>query len=342
MKQRATRLRTRSDSPQRRRFALVRSGRTPASATRSATSDGLTSNERGRITEAIGLARAPETRRAYASAWRAWQTWAEARGFADLPASPHHVAIYLTARAETGCGVATLGMICAAVRAAHVDRGLPDPTRHGVVASMLAGLKREFGRPARQAIGLTADALDRVIEAAPDDPSGRFDIALCRTMRDGMLRRSEAAALTWGDIEQAHDGSGRLLIRRSKTDQSGDGTVLYLSPATMAVLNTMRTPGARPSTPVFALRGTSPPHADSLAKRIRRAALRAGLGPGYSGHSPRVGMARDLTANGVEMPALMVVGRWRSPAMAVRYSEREEADRGAVASYYRSLSSAES
>ena len=40
-------------------------------------------------------------------------------------------------------------------------------------------------------------------------------------MFDGMLRRSEAAVLTWADVVREADGSGRLTVRRSKTDPEG-------------------------------------------------------------------------------------------------------------------------
>ena len=40
-----------------------------------------------------------------------------------------------------------------------------------------------------------------------------------------MLRVSEVAALDCADVERTDDGSGRLTIRRSKTDQEGKGTV---------------------------------------------------------------------------------------------------------------------
>ena len=48
----------------------------------------------------------------------------------------------------------------------------------------------------------------------------------------------------------------------------------------------------------------------------------------------RVGTAQDLTATGVELPALMTAGRWKSSKMPARYTERQAADRGAVARYY--------
>ena len=58
------------------------------------------------------------------------------------------------------------------------------------------------------------------------------------------------------------------------------------------------------------------------------------LGEGYIGHSGRVGMGQDLVKSGVELPALMTAGRWKSSKMPARYTERQAADRGAVARYY--------
>ena len=45
-------------------------------------------------------------------------------------------------------------------------------------------------------------------------------------------------------------------------------------------------------------------------------------------------MAQDLAASGVELPALMTAGRWKSARMPARYTERQAADRGAVDRYY--------
>ena len=58
------------------------------------------------------------------------------------------------------------------------------------------------------------------------------------------------------------------------------------------------------------------------------------ISEGYTGHSGRVGIAQDLAKNGVELPALMTAGRWKSSKLPARYTERQAADRGAVARYY--------
>ena len=52
--------------------------------------------------------------------------------------------------------------------------------------------------------------------------------ALLAAMRDGLLRISEAAALRWRDIDFQAEGTALLTVASSKTDQEGEGAVLYL------------------------------------------------------------------------------------------------------------------
>ena len=71
---------------------------------------------------------------------------------------------------------------------------------------------------------------------------GLVDVACClaSVMRDGLLRVSEAAALRWGDVELAGDGSGRIRIPESKTGQEAEGVVLYLGLAAVEALLAIR------------------------------------------------------------------------------------------------------
>ena len=57
-----------------------------------------------------------------------------------------------------------------------------------------------------------------------------MDLALLQVMREGLLRRSETSALRCGGVELHENGSGRLHVARSKTDQSAEGAVLCLGP----------------------------------------------------------------------------------------------------------------
>ena len=133
-------------------------------------------------------------------------------------------------------------------------------------------------------------------------------MALLSVLRNGLLRRSEAAALTWADVELRENGSSLINIRRSKTDPEAEGVTLYIGPQAGEALN-----GNRPAeelldrtTPVF---GLSP---RQIGRRVNSAAKAAGLGEGFTGHSGRVGMAQDLLKSGVELPALMTADRWKS------------------------------
>ena len=188
------------------------------------------------------------------------------------------------------------------------------------------------GGPQRQAAPLHAEALAAIRATAFTRRRTRGDVDQASVMRDGLLRVSEAAALRWGDVELAGDGSGRIRIPEAKTDQEAEGVVLYLGPAAAEALLAIRPEEAviDAVTPVFNL------HPDTIRRRLQQAARAAGL-PGWrdiTGHSGRVGMAQDLSAAGFALPELMTAGRWKSPRMPARYTERQAAGRGAVAKYY--------
>ena len=288
------------------------------------------------IGRAIAASRSPNTRRNYQTAWRAWEDWARGCGYQAMPARAETVAEYLTARAAAGAGASTLGMALAAIAAAHGGGGETDPTRSEGVRRTVAGLRREAaGGAQRQARPLTETALAAIAASTPPTVRGRTELALCGTMRDALLCRSEAAALTWADIEPAGDGSGRLTIRRAKGDQEGRGAVVYIGTAALAALGAIRPGAAGPGAPVFAS-PREPRKAlseSAIARAIARAARR-GLGAGFSGHSPRIGMALDLSRAGMATHAIQQAGRWASSAMVVRYTRSESAGRGAVAAFY--------
>ena len=56
-----------------------------------------------------------------------------------------------------------------------------------------------------------------------------MDIALASVIRVELLWSGKAAAATRADVTWEPEGSGRLLVRRSKTDLEGLGTELFLS-----------------------------------------------------------------------------------------------------------------
>ena len=301
----------------------------------------LTPSDRARVSNARSSTRSESTRRNYRSQWQAWTQWAEYRGVRALPAHPDMLEAYLSERAEFGHKPSTLRMAVSAIAFVHAMREVPSPVNHNV-RETLKGLAEQYGRGQRQAAALTAEGLAAIRASACLPRRGRggrmetaefaqrrglVDIAMVSLMRDALLRVGEATELTWADLESEADGTGRLTVRRSKTDREGRGAVLFVSGQTMAAMDAVRN-DAGPEKRIFGLSVVQ------MTARIKAAAGAAGLGEGYSGHSARVGMARDLVRAGTELTALMNAGRWQSHDMPAHYTRAEEAGRGAVARFY--------
>ena len=275
---------------------------------------------------ALAASKSPSTRRAYRTAWNAWTDW---RGRQTaLHADPEDVALYLAARFDRGAGLATLRMACAAISEAHRLAGQPNPCGSAIVSTAMQGFVRQSadaGVTVKQAKGLTAEAVATVrghLEGRIGlDPKAARDMAICSLMAEAGLRRSEAAALTWADVFEEADGSGRVAVRRSKTDQAAEGAVVAVT--RQAMLDLARHKQASgvgdPDAPVFSLTG------EQIATRLAAAAEAAGLGSGFSGHSGRVGMAQRMTRNGAPAAAVMRQGRWQSMEMVARYTRNEAA-----------------
>ena len=203
-------------------------------------------------------------------------------------------------------------------------------------AAERGGLKR------RQARGLREAELQAITDIAHIPrvyPTGRMespdaarmrgavDIAIVSVMRDALLRRQETAALRWADVEFQPDGSSWVTVSRSKT--SNESAVLYVGVRATAALNRIRPDSPIPNARVFGVR-----RGRTISNRIAAVCREAGLGEGFSGHSPRVGMTQDLAAHGAGLVAIMNAGRWKSERMPAHYSRGQGAAQGAVARYY--------
>ena len=118
------------------------------------------------------------------------------------------------------------------------------------------------------------------------------------------------------------DGSGRLTVRRSKTDQDADGAVVAITPPAMADLDRLAATRGGVPDPDERMFGLS---ARQIGRRVAAAAKAAGLGDGFSGHSGRVGMAQRMTRDGAPAAAVMRQGRRASVRMVARYTRGENA-----------------
>ncbi len=142
---------------------------------------------------------------------------AEAGGHPALLAAPQAVAFYLGHLASTGRSIATVQRARSVISHFHAAAGVQEgdnPALHPVVSEAVKGWRNRALVP-RQSGALTADALARVREVlrlpkrgcggrmeSADTARRRtaLDLAIIGVLADGGLGRSEAAALTWGDV----------------------------------------------------------------------------------------------------------------------------------------------
>ena len=132
-----------------------------------------------------------------------------------------------------------------------------------------------------------------------------MDLALLSVLRDGLLRHTDAAALTSGNVELRDNGTALINVRRSKTDPEAERVTLYTGPRPAEELLDQ-------NTSVF---GLSP---RQIERRVSAAAMATGLDEGFTGHSGRLGMAQDLAKTGGDLPVPMTAGHRNSETIPAR------------------------
>ena len=253
------------------------------------------------IAEALESVFSDNTQRVYGAQWGLFTDWCGDVGLASLPAKPLTVARYLAARAGSGASIATLWLATSAITKAHEWAGHESPCRDSGGRASLTGWGRRLAKPQRQAGALTADVLavigltavqprrrGRGIETPNQaEERAKLDLALVAILSDGGLRRSEAAALSWGDGQNWQDGSGRITVVRSKTDVETAGAVVAITPTAMRASDAIRPAGVAGDGKVLGLSESQ------IGRRVKAIAKAAGLADWelFSGHSGRVGMA---------------------------------------------------
>ena len=277
------------------------------------------------------------TRRNYARAWAAFSGWCGNQGIPAVPATPGGIVKYLSEMAVRGRRVTTVRAARAAISHAHRTAGYADPTADSYVKGFLSGLAESDPRPPDQAKPLTEAVIFEImatafnprrtsgcaprLESTEDaERRGRVDIALVALMWDALLSRSETAALRWGDVELLENNTGTIFVKRRKADRGDLSTRPPISEQTVSALRAIMPVAAvvNAEDRIFGLSESQ------ISRRVRQAALAAGLGDGFSGNSGRVGKVWDLLDEGSGITELMEAGRWKSAVMPARYIKKKD------------------
>src|SRR5579864_374695 len=183
-----------------------------------------------RARQFIVAAKAPATLKAYRSDWRDFESWCLAHGLTALPAAPETVALYLAERADA-LKPATLTRRLAAIAKVHSAAGYESPAslRHAAVSEVLKGIRRTKGTAPACKAPLLVGQLKASLRDSRDDLLGVRDRALLLVGFAGAFRRSELVALDIDDVAFTDDGLV-INVRRSKTDQEGEGRKVGIPP----------------------------------------------------------------------------------------------------------------
>ena len=265
-----------------------------------------------------------------------WVTWAIVNGHQAIPADTGKVASFLSIRAELGCRPSTLRHYARAIARYHKVLGLEDPITDNI-ERLIKDIQKKVGRNGKQAQGLDSKQIS-IVEGKVFTPTriettyetrlrGLKVIALLNIMHDCLLRLGEAVNLVWGDFSVHEDGSGLVIIRKSKTDPYGIGTPLYVTPETVQALLAIRD-GAKDDESIFGW------NEKQMSYRLKQVMKFAGLDKGYSSHSLRRGMAQELARENFTMDDIKEVGRWKSDSMVIHYAMPNDSRGGTVAQLY--------
>jgi integrase len=122
-------------------------------------------------------------------------------------------------------------LFVAAIRYAHKLAQLDPPTDSEAVKATLRGIRRTMGAAKVRKAPPVAAKVRAMVALAPEGLKGLRDRALLLLGFAGAFRRSELVALDVADIAEPETGL-LVTIRRSKTDQDGEGSPLPLRGAT--------------------------------------------------------------------------------------------------------------
>jgi site-specific recombinase XerD len=167
------------------------------------------------------------TLRAYQSDFRDFSLFCTKNGFQAMPTTPNVIALYIT-HLSSYSKYSTLKRRIASISILHKTKGHYIDTKHPIIIENLMGIKRTNGSHQKGKKPLLINDLKVLIEVI--DKSKEKDLKKIRDKAiiligfSGGFRRSELVNIELEDIEFVPEGV-KLFIKRSKTDQSGEGMI---------------------------------------------------------------------------------------------------------------------
>ena len=258
------------------------------------------------------------TLRAYQSDFKDFSLFCSKNGFSSMPTQPKVIALYITNLSKSS-KFSTLKRRIASISVLHKLKGHYLDTKHPIIMENLHGIKRTLGSRQKAKKPILINDLKLIIKVI--DKEKIRDKALILVGFSGGFRRSELVNIDYDDVEFVTEGV-KILIKRSKTDQSGEGSVKAIPYfdnqefcPVVALKNYIEKKFSKVNTgKVFDISDKS------VALIIKRYAEKAGLDSSkYAGHSLRSGFATTAAEFGAEERNIMAMTGHKTTQMVRRY-----------------------
>ena len=279
--------------------------------------------------------KAANTIRAYKSDFNNFIIFCNKNSFKSLPSEPKIVSLYLTYLSTKDIKMSTLKRRLVSIGVIHKLKGHYLDTKHPSIIENIMGIKRRKGSIQKGKKPLLINNLKKVIDVIDqqiNEKIKRFrDRSIILIGFSGGFRRNEIVSLNYEDLDFVDEGL-KINIRRSKTDQFGEGSLKGLP----YFDNTQYCPVISiqkwieisniSSGPLFkrftkGLKLSENRLTDqTVALLIKKYLHLAGIdSKNYSGHSLRSGFATSAAESGVEERSIMAMTGHKSPEMVRRY-----------------------
>jgi len=279
--------------------------------------------------------KAANTVRAYKSDFNDFGLFCVQNGFKSLPTEPNIVSLYLTYLSTKDAKMSTLKRRLVSIGVIHRLKGHYLDTKHPSIIENIMGIKRRKGSIQKSKKPLLISHLKQLIEVIDEQKNEDIkklrDRSIILVGFSGGFRRNEIVSLDYDDLDFVEEGL-KIQIRRSKTDQFGEGSVKalpYFDSSKYCPVISLKNwieISKIESGPLFRrfVKGSKLSKNrltdQTVALLIKEYLLLAGIdSKNYSGHSLRSGFATSAAESGAEERSIMAMTGHKSSEMVRRY-----------------------
>ena len=170
--------------------------------------------------------KAINTVRAYKSDFKDFGLFCVQNGFKTLPSDPKIVSLYLTHLSTRDIKLSTIKRRLVSIGIIHKMKGHYLDTKHPIIIENLMGIKRRKGIVQIGKKPILINVLKKIIDVINqqkiEDIKKLRDKSIILIGFAGGFRRNEIVSLDVDDLDFVFEGV-KIIVRRSKTDQFGEG-----------------------------------------------------------------------------------------------------------------------